>query len=68
VVQLIYPPTDAIFLVVGDVPVDSEGIMMTSSISRIYQRSLPEVLVRVVFRACIYRGGCAALVWEKKEP
>ena len=45
--------------VVGDVLVDSEAPVVTSSISRICRLSLSEVLIEVGLRACIYKDECA---------
>ena len=53
--------TGAILLVVGDVPVDSEAPVVTSSISRICRLSLLKVLIEVGLRACIHRGECACV-------
>ena len=53
--------TCAILSVVGDVLVDSETPVVTSSISRISRFSLSEVLIRVGLRACIHRGECACV-------
>ena len=41
--------------VVGDIPVDSGAPVVTSSILRICQLSLSEVLIEVGLRACIHR-------------
>ena len=53
--------TSAILLVVGDMFVDSEAPVLTSSISRICQLSLSEVLIRVGLYACIDRGECTSV-------
>jgi hypothetical protein len=45
--------------VVGDIPFDSEVLVMTSSISRIYQLNLLEVFIEVGLRAYFPRGECA---------
>ena len=48
--------TGAIFLVVGDVIVDSKVSVVISSISRISRLSLSDMLIEVVLRICIHRG------------
>ena len=50
----------AIFLVIGDVPVDSEVPLVTSSISRICWLSLSKMLIEIGLRACIHRSECAS--------
>ena len=52
---------DIVLLVVGDVPVDSEALVVTSSISRICRLSLSEVLIGVGLRTCIHRDECACM-------
>ena len=47
--------------VLDNVSGDSEAHMMTSSISRIYQLSLSEVLIGVGLCACIHRVECACV-------
>ena len=47
--------------VVGDIPVDSEVTVVTSSISKICRLSLSEVLIEVGLRVCIYRDECACV-------
>ena len=53
--------TGTILSVIGDVPVDSEAPVVTSSISRICRLSLSEVLIVIELRACIHRGECACV-------
>ena len=53
--------TCAILPVVGDVLVNSETPVVTSSISSISRLSLSEMLIRVGLRACIHRGECACV-------
>jgi hypothetical protein len=48
-----------VLLVVGDVSIDSEAPVVTSSISRICQLSLLEMLIGVELHACVRRGKCA---------
>ena len=47
--------------VVGDIPVDSGAPVVTSSILRICQLSLSEVLIEVGLRSCIHRDECACV-------
>jgi hypothetical protein len=47
--------------VVGDVPIDSETSMVTSSILRIYRLNLLEVLIRVGSCACFHMGECVCM-------
>ena len=47
--------------VVGDVPVDSGALVVTSLILRICQLSLSEVLIGVGLRACIHRDECVCM-------
>ena len=54
--------TGAILLVVGDVSVDSEALVVISSISRICRLSLSEVIIGVGLRACIHRVSVRAFV------
>ena len=49
------------FLVVGDVSVDSGAPVVTSSISKICRLSLSEVLIGVELRVCIHRDECACV-------
>jgi hypothetical protein len=56
--------TDAILPVVGDVPVDSEATMVTSSILRICQLSLSEVLTEVG-RVSIFIGVSVRALCER---
>ena len=47
--------------VLGDVPVDSGALVVTSSILRICRLSISKVLIGVGLRACIYRDACACV-------
>ena len=46
---------------VGNVHVDSEALVVTSSISRICQLSLSEVLIGVELHACTHRDECTCV-------
>lgn len=57
--DLFHDLTDAILLVVGDMPLDTEAPVVTLSISRICRISLLEVLIGVGLHTCVHRGKCA---------
>ena len=48
--------TGVVLLAPGDVPVDSETLVMTLSISKICRLSFSKKLIGVELRACIHRG------------
>lgn len=48
--------TGTIVSVAGDVPINSEALVVILSISRICRLRISEVLIEVGLRMCIYRG------------
>ena len=53
--------TGVILSLICYMPVDSETLVVTSSISRICRLSLSEVHIGLVLRACIHTGECGCV-------
>ena len=60
--------TGTILSVIGDVPVDSEAPVVTSSILRIRRLNLWEVLVKIELRVCIHRCECVCICEHRHPP